>query len=364
MNSSAFPSVNRLSAPQTLLNYLSMEMHVHYYHLMRAFGGTLCLVAILTSGSAQSYHVTDLGSASQFAESYSINDNGDISGRLMTSFHALYWPHGKAPEDIGAISGTSNTFGYSINNSRKIAGTSSYGSTMQGFVWSPEAGMMGLSPLQGDLRTDARCINDAGVVVGVSINNSHTIAVKWTSPGSPVALGTLGGNYSKATAINASGVIVGVSGSSGVFWDSHGPHGISGTRSSQPLAINDLSHIVGFAAAPFTGARAFFWSARTGIQDIGLYLDEDYSEATAINNQDQVVGDSRTGSSDPVAFIWTPTSGSKRLESLLDASGVGWELVKATDINDRGEILGQGYLNGDYRQFLLTPTSLPARIGR
>ena len=32
-----------------------------------------------------------------------------------------------------------------------------------------------------------------------------------------------------------------------------------------------------------------------------------------------------------------------------------WELLKATDINDTGQIVGQGLLGGELHAFLLTP---------
>jgi hypothetical protein len=37
-------------------------------------------------------------------------------------------------------------------------------------------------------------------------------------------------------------------------------------------------------------------------------------------------------------------------------AGSGWELLFATGINERGQIAGTGFLNGQVRGFLLTPT--------
>jgi hypothetical protein len=47
------------------------------------------------------------------------------------------------------------------------------------------------------------------------------------------------------------------------------------------------------------------------------------------------------------------------LNSLIDAS-LGWELIYATDINDRGQIVGYGLVNGQGHAFLLSPVPEPS----
>ncbi len=42
------------------------------------------------------------------------------------------------------------------------------------------------------------------------------------------------------------------------------------------------------------------------------------------------------------------------LNSLIPA-GSGWALSVARDINDAGQIVGEGVINGQQRAFLLTP---------
>jgi hypothetical protein len=43
------------------------------------------------------------------------------------------------------------------------------------------------------------------------------------------------------------------------------------------------------------------------------------------------------------------------LNTLLDASGNGWELREARAINDSGQIIGVGLTNGELHGFLLNP---------
>jgi hypothetical protein len=51
------------------------------------------------------------------------------------------------------------------------------------------------------------------------------------------------------------------------------------------------------------------------------------------------------------------------LNNLLDKTSEGWVLVSATAINDKGQIVGVGMLNGYYRAYALTPVPEPASIG-
>ncbi len=46
------------------------------------------------------------------------------------------------------------------------------------------------------------------------------------------------------------------------------------------------------------------------------------------------------------------------LNNLL-SPGSGWSLQAATGINDLGQIVGYGMINGNQQAFLLTPTTVP-----
>ncbi len=47
------------------------------------------------------------------------------------------------------------------------------------------------------------------------------------------------------------------------------------------------------------------------------------------------------------------------LTGLLDATGRGWVLTNAFDVNDRGQIVGVGIFQGRQQGFLLTPVPEP-----
>ncbi|MHC5082991.1 MAG: hypothetical protein ACYTET_03515 [Planctomycetota bacterium] len=92
----------------------------------------------------------------------------------------------------------------------------------------------------------------------------------------------------------------------------------------------------------------------------------DYSTARAINDLGQVVGYSAYAELDlddlegrhHYAYLWE--NGTMiELESLLPENS-GWEgLVGAYGINNNGQIVGTGIIDGENHAFLLTPTLVP-----
>ena len=74
----------------------------------------------------------------------------------------------------------------------------------------------------------------------------------------------------------------------------------------------------------------------------------------------QVVGASEvvTTSDYTHAFLYTSGSGMLDLNTLIDPLS-GWVLSDAADINDAGQITGQGLIGGQYHAYLLTPIAIP-----
>jgi probable HAF family extracellular repeat protein len=88
--------------------------------------------------------------------------------------------------------------------------------------------------------------------------------------------------------------------------------------------------------------------------DLGI-LKGNYSQANSINNLGQIVGDSGINYGLTSAVIWEEDT-IYDLNNLID-NNLGWQLTSALKINDRGQIIGNGYLNSQQRYFLLTPVS-------
>ena len=83
-----------------------------------------------------------------------------------------------------------------------------------------------------------------------------------------------------------------------------------------------------------------------------------FSEAFAINDSGQMVGDSTTTSGAYDAFVSNGTT-LFDLNNLL-ANGAGWQLTEATAINASGQITGVGTIDGQQHAFALTPSPEPA----
>jgi probable HAF family extracellular repeat protein len=117
-----------------------------------------------------------------------INDNGEVVGgsgtcaTFNTNFlynlvpvHALLWEKGKAT-DLGNLGGQTGQAGgniaYDINNQGQVVGNSDLAgdTTFDAFLWTKRTGMKDLGTLSGDVASVSLSINDAGSVVGASLD--------------------------------------------------------------------------------------------------------------------------------------------------------------------------------------------------
>jgi hypothetical protein len=76
-----------------------------------------------------------------------------------------------------------------------------------------------------------------------------------------------------------------------------------------------------------------------------------------LNSNGWYVGQSIAGAAGNVATLWTADE-TLDLNSLIPQNS-GWRLVEAEVINDRNQIAGWGYYQGQHATFLLTPNNLP-----
>ncbi len=257
-----------------------------------------------------------------------IDDSGQIVGTVEHmpggSQHAVLLTGGIAIP-LGTLGGTSSQ-ARGINNHGQIVGCADGWSGAHAFLHT-HGRMHDLGTLPGGSSSLASAINDAGVVVGFSRTRGDTAVHAFRcTPGrlrtaaAMRDLGTLGGTFSYARAINLRGQIVGDS---------------------------DL-------CCDSAESRAFLWTEKDAMQDLGVLEGGISSVAYGINDDGHVVGACDIGDNVLHAFLYRDG----RMHDLNDAlpARSGWVLTCADDINSAGQITGEGRNpQGEFHAFLLTP---------
>jgi probable HAF family extracellular repeat protein len=375
---------------------------------------TSALLAAAADAGAHSreYRVTNLPSlGGTVSRGNSINNRGWVAGYSNLagdqSRHATLWLDG-SPFDLGTLGGPNSSVAWPVKNNRGLlvgisqtatpdplgeswscapffAPATATGYTCLGFVW--EKGVMRALPTLGGNNGYAAAANNRGQVVGWAENTVHDPtcvppqvlqfrAVLW-EPGKNrmQELPPLPGDTSgAATAINDRGQVVGISGTCdqavgrftaahAVLWEKGQVIDIGNLGEAHwntPTAINQRGDVAGFASLPGSDPdapqlRAFLWTPRGGIRNLGTLPGDVYSEAHGINERRQVVGISCDAGGNCRAFLWE--DGVMKDLNTLVAPGYTGILTTAQDINDRGEITGRAFdpVTGERPAFLATP---------
>jgi probable HAF family extracellular repeat protein len=263
---------------------ITLDPKVHRCILAAAFSAGLGLG---TSAFANSYLIdlnsktaTDIGALGGSGSSTwpsAINDAGQVvgtSGNLFQDTHAfITGADGVGIRDLG-------TLGRNINDARGINGagrvvgisTNIYFFNSQAFITGPDG--VGMKTLRPDLfPTDVRLtgINDADQVVGYTYDDTSFASRAFITGPDGVGtrdLGSLGGLSNEASAINEAGQIVGASSVDVDGGPRHafitGPDGMGmrdlgtlGGRESFADAINDVGQVVGVSETAAGAHHAF-----------------------------------------------------------------------------------------------------------
>jgi probable HAF family extracellular repeat protein len=328
------------------------------------------------------FAITDLGAN---VVPHGINDLGQIAGSFSTpsGVHPFLYSNGIF-NDLGTLGGT-GAGAMQINSHGQIVGYSMLvgDSSEHAFVYSLGA-MTDLGTISGDY-SFAFDIGENGNVVGqasampalpgqVTVNHAFLYSSgQMQDLGSLVPPGKLGFSTGNSTAIgiNQLGQIAGYStapsGGQHAFLYSNGNmqdlSGPTGYVNSYAFGINNGGEIVAEAlvnsAAGNNSLQLF--SYRNGMMTIlnsqptsdpALVL----ANAGAINDDGQIVW---TVVSPSLVDYYSDATGIVDLNSAIDPSS-GWTLSFAYDINNSGQIVGTGTLNGETHGYLLTPIPEPS----
>ncbi len=260
------------------------------------------------------------------------------------------WENGTI-RNLGALPAGMNTPAF--NNNSEIAGTdfnphsipipvASFARfpRVHAFLWEP--GKVTMLSTLGRGFGSVVGLNDRGQVAetGMGSVSRRFRGLLWQD-GKVTDLGTLGGKSSFATAISASGQVIGNSWlpngtSHGFLWQDGRMRDLGGIPGATygPAAINDHSQIVGTwtKAKDRAPERAFLWQ-NGKIIDLGAPAGQ-LIDTITINNRGQVIWTSQNGSG-PVmhGFLWQRG----KLTNLGTLNGMS---IAVSAINDRGQIVG------------------------
>ncbi|HRE03448.1 MAG TPA: Ig-like domain-containing protein, partial [Ilumatobacteraceae bacterium] len=316
------------------------------------------------------------------------------------------WPEAgvhvyELPPPAGAVRHTSAT---AINTRGTVVGLTGSGQSDPATRWDRgQATLMQLP--EGATSSLVSDVNDAGVAVGAVWFDNVSRAASWAADGSVTMLPSLANaphQSASVSSINNSGVMVGTSGDRPVRWDEGVVTALANPTPNAygvATAIADSGMIVGESATA-NGHRAVIWrndqptvlgtlggawSRATGVNErgqvIGVSRDRsgresafvydgetmtaisdglgaETAEPHAINEAGTVVGEFTRASGSTHAFIWSPGTTARDLGTMAGRDS-GWELVRARDVNDYGQIVGFGELNGVGRAFLLSSVHAP-----
>ncbi|HEX5615157.1 MAG TPA: PxKF domain-containing protein [Acidimicrobiia bacterium] len=336
------------------------------------------------------YRITDLGALGPSGARYAfaINDHGDVVGGLANGNAYRYRP-GPDPLTVGTIEDLGSGLAATLSENGTVFGDgrgTSTGGTPRAVT--PNGAVAAGSAFQPG-------IIDPAYGTGVSVPGIWTQAGGWNSlyDDGCVRPGLKGG---AALAINAGGTLVGMGLVGDTGYPQTGVHAVAlkcipdpahpGSYNSYDLspgsefvagafAINKRGVVAGYAqSSGLGGLEAHRWTGegfslqadRLGTFAQGHLPDARGSSSAAygINDLGDIVGAYGPSISNPYLMVGVPFNRAfvyfgddTKMQDLTDLipADSGWTLHTAFDINNRGQVVGQGTKNGELRGFLLTP---------
>lgn len=253
---------------------------------------------------------------------HGINNLGHVvgeakDGTATRATHAVLWQNpGAPPLDLGFLGRglyVDSSVAFGINDFDHVVGTGAVGGTTRGFLWR-NGQMIDLGALSGQVVSEAKAVNNNGLIVG----KSNIYPVTWTyqvaTPGSTPSIRQL-------------------------------PIP-TGFFAAQPSAVNDTGDVVGHAGSPNIDAHAVLWRNGRAI-DLGIWPGGHYSVATGINNLGQIVGTGTVaGDNLDHALLWKVTAAGGGGGGTANATPVAnLQATSATSIRRGGSVSVQASFN-------------------
>lgn len=372
-----------------------MEMKKLSLFLVSVMG---CLAIGVATTQGQQYSVEDLGVVKGMDVSLpaAVNFNGHVAGTAYKKGEtcAFYYDY---VQKFMYDAGGSDSRGFGINFMNLVVGDAFFPGPMEPRSHAAlfKGGVaVDIGVLKGQVYSRANGINAMGQVVGFSgaqRDADESRAFLWSSQTGMIDIGTLGGAYAQAYAINDTGAITGASETQDMgpikkthafIYRQQAPTspgnlqmqdlGVLGNGLfSSGMAINNYNHVAGYSTLSTKDGRVHAFlhigKAMIDLGSLGGYAaDSDNSVALGVNSKDQVVGYTYLPAFgdtplQQVAFLWMRNENGvgkmANLNHMVDKTGRNYLLISATGINDKGQIAAVAHdiYNGTLRAVLLTP---------
>jgi probable HAF family extracellular repeat protein len=353
----------------------TLMMHLSCRLISSLVGGILLCTSALGQEGGLRFSLRDLGTfGGSASRANAINNEGQVVGVAYFSngdSKCFLWRAGFTPLLFTLNSQTTKCEATAISPDGVIAGSMvppDSAPWSRAFLRSPSGSIRVLEPLKGDEESFATGVFKENTV-GNSYSDTNDIsrAAKWDSNGTIIdLLGSASSSF--ATATNSRGQIVGYGpGPQPWVWYQGSITYLPKwtVDASVPWAINDSGFVTGSGYNPYPNLCAAMWSLATPStppQNLGC----NWFQGVAISNDNWIAAGSRgfawCNPGCPTLIVSDSHCRATNLQTLLDASGAGWEIVTLTGINDSHQIVGYGYPPGGlYIQhgFLLIPNNLP-----
>ncbi len=304
------------------------------------------------------YVLTDLGAMGLVP--YAINNRGEVVGTWVGRGVFLY--DGDRLIDIGQMAPGGTAALYDVNDHGQAVGVWGCPDIIRNALYYDGSQLHDLG-MMGGSRSVAYGINSHGSIVGYAGGSGENYA--FLLQGDEVTtFDSLIPDWSWAWDINDAGQVVGTAGTGteprrAFIYDGAELVYLPGLGGKHSIAseINELGQIVGYAESPDGRDHACLWEGGS-ILDLGT-LGGEWSRAWAINDSGVVIGYSGTAGGESPLFVYDGAAMWDVNDLALDAEGWLFEHTNGfCAINDAGQIVGRGRLNGSARGYLLTPVEL------
>ncbi len=246
-----------------------------------------------------------------------------------------------AIQDLGTLGGSwSEAFG--VNASDWVVGVSETAEGYQhAFVWTPDGGMQDINGPNWFF-SRAEAVNSSGMVVGWGIESAGIRGFYWTAEDGMRSIGVPSLHHSShCFNVNDAGMIVGMALSksgnfNAILWRSPTNVEILGSlggSASRGLDLNEEIRVAGKSTLSNALSRATLWIPQVPPVDLGT-LGGRESEALGINEISQVVGWANDASERTRPFLWPVGS------EMIDLNTLGGDDGEAHEINDAGFAVG------------------------